>query len=99
MEKVALFGCGNYGKKALWEYGKENVVCFIDNSKDNQGKTIEGIPIISLDDYKENWTQYDIVISATAIKEIKTQLDLCGIKKYRLYLPKTQYYRLPCNFL
>lgn len=95
MEKVAIFGCGNYGMRAMWELGKERIVCFIDNDPAKQGMEIQDIPVVSLREYSVRWQEVQILIASTYLKEISNQLDDMGITNYRPYLPKLQYYYPP----
>lgn len=94
-KKVALFGAGNYGKRALWEFGMDKVVCFIDNSEDKQGTTIEGIPVYSLTSFKEKKIEAQVYISTVNVSPMREQLEAEGITNYKLYLPKVQYYYSP----
>lgn len=98
MEKISIFGTGNYGMRALWEYGTDNIACFIDNNKDNQEKFIEGIPVVSFEKYQDLYKDTDIIIASTYLKEISNQLVNAGITRFKPYLPKLQYY-YPENIL
>lgn len=95
MEKLAIFGAGDYGIRALGELGKERVACFIDNNPTKQGKTLQGIPIISLERYLAQWRGLEILVASTWLEEISAQLEGVYIKNYRPYLPKRQYYYPP----
>lgn len=58
--KIALFGAGTYGHLCL-SYIKENnynVVCFIDNDINKQGKFIDNIPIYSINEA----SGYDVIL-------------------------------------
>ena len=90
--KLAIFGAGDYGRRALWEYGSDHVCCFIDNSADKQGTYIDSIPVISLNDYKALYNSFEILIANTYAYEIAKQVDENNISNYRVYMPHTQYY-------
>lgn len=92
---VAIFGCGDYGKRALWEYGADNVCCFIDNNKDKQGTYVEGKSVISVADFKSNYPNVAVCIATVHAYEISEQLKKEGIDDFCVYLPRTQYYYSP----
>jgi len=87
--KLALFGAGKIGTEAagyyLWS-GYE-IGLFIDNCKDKWGSSIYGAPVVSLEEYKKNMEQYELVLTAnihnmTAIKE---QLKKENIDEYQVF--------------
>lgn len=82
-----IFGCGEWGNKALDKIGKDNVAFFTDNSAVLWGSKKRGIPIISvyeLIEYKAN-TVIIAVASKTAKVEIAEELDELGIHNYDFY--------------
>ena len=95
MKDIALFGSGYYGKRALDEYGADKIACFIDNDKQKHGKSVEGVPIVGLEEYMSDYNYAHILISTTYMKAVSEQLDSAGITDYGLYLPKQQYYYSP----
>lgn len=82
--KYAIFGAGQYGQRALEEYGLENVECFIDNSAKESVKGI--IPIISLDEYIQQNKKCQIIIATKYAKDILKQLEDKGIYNYQIYM-------------
>lgn len=87
-KQIILFGAGDFGRKALEHFGKEKVSCFIDNNKDNVGKTIEGVPIRSFEYLVEDAQDYQIVISVVAKTAVvlAEQLEEAGIHDYALFI-------------
>lgn len=76
MKKI-LFGCGAMGRRALEEYGKENIAFFVDNYK--QGD-FNGVPILSFEEFingggRELQDNADIIICVMDYGEIAAQLD------------------------
>lgn len=71
--KIGIFGAGDVGRHLAHIYDDMGIVCFIDNKK--AGSTYEGLPVISLNDFKETYPEGTIVISTKLFyKEIMTQL-------------------------
>lgn len=95
--KYAFFGAGKYGMLALRELGKKNVVYFIDNNKEKQGTLVEGIPIISFEEYISNRRIEKLIITSRPAfwPEIRNQIEGQGIKDYQVYVPMQQYYYSP----
>lgn len=77
MKRIILFGTGRYGLEALDFFGKENVMFFADNNRNIQGKTVNGIGVIS----PNSIYQYsdDAIIVLAAREEIAVQM------KYQLF--------------
>lgn len=85
MFKIALFGAGRAGRSALkyirWK-GFE-VACFIDNKAAMQGKSIEGVPVVSLDSLLPSCRNHAIYIAVEdffAKVDIIAQLDENNVK-------------------
>ena len=101
MEKLAIFGAGAWGMKALEEYGADRIECFIDNDTKRQGTLICGVRVVSLDEYKLKFSELPIYIASTYLQEMSAQLETEGITNYYLYRPtKVVYGRedvLVCN--
>lgn len=93
--KIVLFGSGDYGKRAIWEYGREHIACIIDNDNAKWGTLLEGIPIINLAEYKKKYRDIPICISSTYAPEIIGQLNTENVSNYQIYLPQIQYYYSP----
>ena len=74
--KYVIWGAGTWGKRLVrcLKIYKHEVVAFIDSNK--YGETYDKIPIISLDEYKDKYSQYMIIIAifsketAELIKEL-----------------------------
>lgn len=82
-----LFGAGDIGKKALVRYGHDNVRYFIDNDIAKIGSFMDGIEVLSLDDYVNRGEIGELVITVaweTAHFIIK-QLKQKGIFNYRVF--------------
>lgn len=88
MNKIILFGAGQYGKRALAYYGKERVCYFVDNSKEKVGEKIEGVSVISFDKLKDIYKNYEIVVTVDArkCKILAKQLEEAGIRQYKLFI-------------
>lgn len=86
MEKFILYGAGRGGLEALKEIGKENVIFFVDGSKEGD---IEGIPIIKPDQLPEHYDNGTTIVIAIFIPrlaiEIATKLKQMGIEQYMLF--------------
>lgn len=74
---VALFGAGRVAKGVLKQLRDEgyNVSCFIDNSIEKQGKDIDGVPIVSLDDAIVAEVKFIIITVRQNVQAIKKQLS------------------------
>jgi len=84
---LILFGAGNYGKLALNDYGKNRVYAFADNNNLLHGTCIEGVPVISFNQLREVYKDYQIVLSV-GIKNavsLAQQLERAGIENFILY--------------
>lgn len=65
MEQVVLFGGGKDAERIirdLYDHGKQSVIAIIDNNK--HGTSRESIPYISLDNYKSDYKNYDVIIAS-----------------------------------
>lgn len=87
-----IFGAGNYGKKALIEYGKENIIGFIDNNTARQGQELEGVMIYSLGEAVNNWPNVRIIIATLYSASLILQLKELGIDNYEVYADKNHGY-------
>lgn len=84
IKRYVVFGSGNYGRLALELLGSQNIDFFIDNDIDKQGKSLDGVKIISLDQALLRLTNQIVVIAASELyyDQIQKQLDDSGIKNY-----------------
>lgn len=94
MEKqIVIFGAGMFGHMALQHYG-DRVVYFIDNDTGIQGKSIQGLPIKSVEEYLLEKEKYTVVIAGNASKIMARQLEAAGAKDYIFYTNSdTRYYQ------
>ncbi len=84
-KEYILFGAGEYGKKVIKKIGYENIRYIIDNDEKKQGTSIEGIEIISFDEYLKMEEKYPVLIGSDEIHryEMEQQLKKNGICNYR----------------
>lgn len=92
MRKILIFGAGNYGRKALTEYGEDNVLAFIDNNPAKQGEIVEGKTIYSLDEALEKWPDARVLVATVYSASLVLQLKERGIDNYEVYVDKNQAY-------
>ncbi|MBD5476900.1 MAG: radical SAM protein [Lachnospiraceae bacterium] len=85
MKKIAIFGAGLYGKKALQELGSDRVECFIDNSSSKQGTEYYGKAVKSLDEVLCEKKEFEILIASTYSQSIENQLKEHGITEYTIF--------------
>mgnify|MGYP000779110317 FL=1 len=67
IKRYVVFGSGNYGRLALELLGSQNIDFFIDNDIDKQGKSLDGVKIISLDQALLRLTNQIVVIAASEL--------------------------------
>lgn len=77
-EEIIFFGSGNITKKTLRKIPIEKAKCVVDNSKNLQGQTFEGLPIQDPSTLKKG--SILIVICSTAVTDIATQLTELGFE-------------------
>lgn len=63
MKQYYLFGAGINGIAAIQFFGRQNILAIIDNDERKQGKEIEGIPVISLEQYLGKVDKSTIIIT------------------------------------
>ncbi len=85
--KYVLFGAGNYGKEALSFIDKKDIAYFVDNSNDKQKTDIDGIPVYSYSEKKQELHKYKIMITVSEryIDQVADQLRRDGISEFDLY--------------
>ena len=50
-KRIAIFGAGQAGAMVrTWLPAAQEVLCFIDNNKEKQGKMLDGLPVLSLEE-------------------------------------------------
>ncbi len=80
--KIVIWGVGTRGKRIFSKLRAGEVLAFIDNDPNKVGGEYEGISIISLEQYIQNYSDYFILISLVAPEEVVCQLNERGILKY-----------------
>ncbi len=88
-KKIALFGAGQYGIRALGQLGRDAVECFIDNSPSKQGSFLEGKPVKSIQELMPQMDSYHIVIATNCSPSIEKQLQALGVTDYEVFEGKT----------
>lgn len=83
MAKVIIFGTGVIYEKIKNLIPLDDILCFLDNSMDKQGKKIDGKEVVSPQKIVE-W-QYDYIVMASVYwVEMKSQLLEMGIESQKL---------------
>lgn len=80
--KVVIWGVGVRGKRLIGLLEPGMVVAFIDNDQDKVGTQYMNCPIISLEEYIQNYSEYFILISLRRPEDIILQLEDRGIQSY-----------------
>jgi hypothetical protein len=82
--KIIIFGAGLYGKLALEHYGQDIVAFFCDNNSEKTGQIYCGKKIISFEQLKKIYFDYQIIIAVNsyAYFQIAKQLAQSGIENY-----------------
>ena len=86
-QRIAIFGAGECGKHAIEYFGKDKVVCVIDNDKSKQGSKISEIPVRSLTQFMLEYDHCPVIIAVSKkyAADIKTQLETVGVKDYETF--------------
>jgi UDP-GlcNAc:undecaprenyl-phosphate GlcNAc-1-phosphate transferase len=80
VKRVAIIGAGDYGERLLREFrstkGKTvSVVCFVDDDRDKEGLTLQGVPITGpisqLEDICKRFNVESVAIGIKAVPEAK----------------------------
>ena len=82
MEKIILYGAGKVCRMLLPLISKASVIiAVIDRNESLHGSDIYGIPVIGINDYLNNYNEYEIIITTNEkfISQIKQQLLHAGI--------------------
>lgn len=82
MKKV-LFGAGKIGRRVI-EKNTYDIVAVIDNDSNKWGSSLLGKPIISLNEYKRLYKQFDIIIATLYVDSIERQLRNNGVWNYEV---------------
>lgn len=81
--KFVIWGAGIRGKRLLFHLRKENTVAFVDTDEEKVGKYVDGVAVISLDEFIKISSNVCTVIS-THEEEIVPFLEEKGINNYFL---------------
>lgn len=88
-KEIAVFGAGNYGKRAIMSYLNEGekVACVVDNASEKWGGNVLDIPIISPAEFYGEKDRYHIVIAVNVSfqKQIELQLQDMGVEDYEIF--------------
>lgn len=86
-KNIILFGCGQIGYRVLKMLHAENVLCFCDNNTSLQGTMKWGKPVISLEQIKEQYSDYTLLVCVDIPKayQIVQQLDIEEVPDYWVY--------------
>ena len=83
--KYVLFGAGYFGKEAIKEYGKENIICFWDNDATKHGKTLDGIAIVEFSKKEDIDEEYNVILCTIYYGDVIEQLKSEGISNYEIF--------------
>lgn len=85
MKKKIIFGAGYFGRQALLYYGQSHVAYFVDNNLAKKGDLVEGITVLSYNEYIEIESKYETIIACSVPGTIAEQLNASGIHEYTVY--------------
>ena len=87
-KRIILFGAGYYGRCAFHQLSnKFHIAYFVDNDDRIAGKYVEGVEVLSFEQFKEiNISDYTIIIVSKAYHAIGLQLGFVGVKNYYVML-------------
>lgn len=91
-KKVAVFGAGLYGKHALEQIGAENVLFFIDNSKDKAGKMYSEKKVVSFADFMSCGECPHVLLASIYADSMAKQLEDAGYTDYSYFLDEFHRY-------
>lgn len=103
-DKICIFGAGIRGQHIKNDYADVNFHCFIDNNNKNNGKVIDGIPVLSFNDWIKNSSGTTVIISSQVyFNEMYDQLitnnypdkHIINFGEYLHLQNKEQYFDLP----
>ena len=80
--KFIIYGGGYRGKRLLTYLGKNKVLAYVESYNNKLGICIEGIPVISLDDYEKYFFGVHIIISPSNHEDIERTLVERNIRNY-----------------
>lgn len=80
--KFVIYGAGYRGNRLLSYLGKDRVLAYVDSNVDKVGNFVQGIPVVSLDEYERDYRNVHIIISPSEYEEIEKILEARKIKCY-----------------
>lgn len=94
-EKIIFFGASNLGVLAHKLLNQEYDICFYcDNDSRKIGGKFNGISVIGINELKELYKDYTIIITSMYIKEIQEQLEENNIINYKIFALAKDTYNL-----
>lgn len=86
-ECYILFGAGEIGSSFIDVIGRENVLCFVDNSPQKIGRRIRDVAVLSLNDVREQLETHSVIVAVGRDKkdEIMDQLKKNNVKSVIYY--------------
>ncbi len=81
VKRIAIFGAGQAGAMVrTWLPAAQEVLCFIDNDKEKQGKMLDGLPVLSLEEALRLHPEEIIlaILNAEAERLILKQIEETG---------------------
>ncbi len=85
-QKIAIFGTGDFGKKAYQYFGEDKVRVFLDNDPKKQGEILFGVPILSLEAFLPMKGDCELVIAVRDNEDIIRQLIANGFEQFYTFL-------------
>lgn len=80
-KRIAIFGAGQAGMMVrTWLPATQELLCFIDNNKEKQGKLLDGLPVLSLEEALQLQPEEIIlaILNAEAEQMIRKQIEAAG---------------------
>lgn len=80
-KRIAIFGAGQAGMMVrTWLPATQELLCFIDNDKEKQGKMLDGLPVLSLEEALQLQPEEIIlaILNAEAEQLIRQQIEAAG---------------------
>lgn len=95
--KIVVFGTGRMQRYYLQSAEKTTVIAYLDNNKEKQGKSIDGIEILAPEDV--SWLEYDYIVLFIAnfslAKKVRRQLYVeIGIPEEKIIYFKEYLYKV-----
>lgn len=87
-DQIVIYGAGKVGRytlKVLQKAGRrEQIVCFCDNSKDMEGRTIEEIPVQNVKETCVLYPQGTYLVASMFVRQMVESLLQYGIEKIHI---------------